>query len=247
MSCTQAGAATTDIAYIQPDHLNSPRTVTDSAQRVIWKWAQDDPFGANAPNEDPDEDGSHYTLNLRFPGQYFDAETGLHYNYFRDYDPQTGRYIQSDPIGLVGGVNTYAHLKSDPLRLTDRYGLCPPCLVIPGVCAAGGCELIFGAAAAGIYMSTPSGKKAAKRASKIAANVIARAQGKNCSPEDECEKQRQDEEKDCRETYGEIFGYDAWFYSACMARALARYQLCKSNKGVMPDDAPPPWSDKDIE
>lgn len=45
-----------------------------------------------------------FANNLRFAGQYFDEETGLHYNYFRDYDPQTGRYVQSDPIGLNGGL-----------------------------------------------------------------------------------------------------------------------------------------------
>jgi RHS repeat-associated protein len=62
-------------------------------------------------------------LNLRFPGQYFDAETGLHYNYFRDYDPATGRYIQSDPIGLSGGWNTYGYAEANPIRFSDLYGL----------------------------------------------------------------------------------------------------------------------------
>jgi RHS repeat-associated protein len=62
-------------------------------------------------------------LSLRFPGQYFDAETGLFYNYFRDHDPQTGRYVQSDPIGLRGGPNTYLYVLADPLGLRDPLGL----------------------------------------------------------------------------------------------------------------------------
>ncbi|MCP4043727.1 MAG: RHS repeat-associated core domain-containing protein [Gammaproteobacteria bacterium] len=57
------------------------------------------------------------------PGQYFDNETGLHYNYFRDYDPSTGRYIESDPIGLIGGLNTYEYANSDPIFWTDPMGL----------------------------------------------------------------------------------------------------------------------------
>jgi RHS repeat-associated protein len=62
------------------------------------------------------------TYNLRFPGQYYQAETGLHYNYFRDYDPQTGRYLQSDPIGLRAGINTYSYVSNDPLGLVDPFG-----------------------------------------------------------------------------------------------------------------------------
>jgi RHS repeat-associated protein len=60
---------------------------------------------------------------LRFPGQYYDEETNNYYNYFRDYDPTSGRYLQSDPIGLWGGLNTYAYVYNDPMNLFDPYGL----------------------------------------------------------------------------------------------------------------------------
>jgi RHS repeat-associated protein len=86
--------------------LNTPRAITDESQRVVWRWENTEPFGKSLPEEDPDGDGQRFEFNLRFPGQFHDRETGLNYNYFRDYDPQTGRYVQSDPIGLAGGMNT---------------------------------------------------------------------------------------------------------------------------------------------
>jgi len=111
-----------ELYYIHNDHLGTPRAVTDAAQTVVWRW-DSDPFGTTAANEDPDNDGKAFTFNLRFPGQYYDSETGLHYNYFRYYDPRTGRYITSDPIGLQGGLNTYGYVGGDPVGWIDPYGL----------------------------------------------------------------------------------------------------------------------------
>jgi RHS repeat-associated protein len=61
--------------------------------------------------------------NLRFPGQYYDQETGLHYNYHRYYDPTIGRYLRADPIGLEGGVNEYCYTFANPINSIDNFGL----------------------------------------------------------------------------------------------------------------------------
>ena len=90
----------------------------------MWRW-EGAAFGSTAPNDDPDGDGSPVTINLRFPGQYYDQETGLHYNWNRYYDPKIGRYVTSDPIGLWAGLNTYAYVRNNPLRWTDPSGLAP--------------------------------------------------------------------------------------------------------------------------
>ena len=107
------------VHYIHTDHLGTPRAVSQPGAGVVWRWISS-PFGDTKPHEDVDGDGNTFTLNLRFPGQYFDSETNLHYNYFRYYDPTTGRYLRSDPIGLEGGMNTYAY--QNPIMYYDPNG-----------------------------------------------------------------------------------------------------------------------------
>ena len=111
--------------YIEPDHLGTPRAVIDRSRDVaIWTWAlQGEAFGNSAPNQDPDLDSTNFVLDMRFPGQRYDAATGLNYNYFRDYDAGSGRYVQSDPIGLSGGASAYAYADGNPGRLIDSFGL----------------------------------------------------------------------------------------------------------------------------
>ncbi len=110
------------VYYVHNDHLGTPRALSDESGTRVWT-AVYDPFGAATVDEDPDQDGVPVTLNLRFPGQYYDQETGLHYNYFRTLDPSTGRYLESDPIGLDGGLNTYGYVGGNPVGFIDPLGL----------------------------------------------------------------------------------------------------------------------------
>lgn len=110
------------VHYVHADHQGAPRAVTSAAGTVIWLWDRDS-FGRDFADEDPDGDGVAFNLNLRLPGQYFDRESGLHYNLYRDYDPNLGRYVQSDPIGLRGGMNPYSYASSSPWSLADPDGL----------------------------------------------------------------------------------------------------------------------------
>jgi len=92
---------------------------------AVWRWDQIEPFGDNLPNEDPDGNSILGHMPLRLPGQYFDKETNLHYNYFRDYDPNIGRYVESDPLGVHAEFNTYLYVKGSPVSFRDPMGLAP--------------------------------------------------------------------------------------------------------------------------
>ena len=116
------GSGGINIYYVHADQLNAPRVITQpSSNAIAWRW-DTDPFGTVAANQNPSGLGT-FIYNLRFPGQYYQVETGLNYNYFRDYDPQSGRYIESDPIGLGGGINTYAFVAGNPISRRDPFGL----------------------------------------------------------------------------------------------------------------------------
>ena len=104
-------------AFVATDHIGRPTRVIGWLTGLVRWNAVYRPFG-----ELHSETGTE-PVNLRFPGQYADAETGLYYNYFRDYDAATGRYIQSDPIGLRGGWNTYAYVGGNPIAWADPKGL----------------------------------------------------------------------------------------------------------------------------
>jgi RHS repeat-associated protein len=103
----------------QSDHLATPRQMTDAQGNVVWA-ARLDAYGKVISETGTVEN------NLRFPGQYHDRETGLYYNWHRYYSPELGRYITSDPIGLEGGLNTYAYVHNNPINFSDFLGLMPP-------------------------------------------------------------------------------------------------------------------------
>ena len=117
-------AVSYEMLWLHTDHLATPRYATDADGVTVWQWLSD-PFGSTPADEDPDGDGRMVTVNLRFPGQYFDQETGLHYNWHRYYDPATGRYLTPDPIGVRGGGNLYAYVSNDPVNFVDPKGLAP--------------------------------------------------------------------------------------------------------------------------
>jgi RHS repeat-associated protein len=159
---------------IHADHLGTPRLMTDGTNQVVWQWpysafGNDRPTGVleattnpyHATTIDPEmlkATPPAVSLDLRFPGQMVDGETGTFYNYHRSYLAGQGRYTQADPIGLAGGLNGYAYVGGSPLMYSDPRGLqAQGASVLCGpawwACAAA----ITGAMA----MSTPQGQQAA--------------------------------------------------------------------------------------
>jgi RHS repeat-associated protein len=111
------GPAPANLVYLHTDQIGLPQKITDATGALVWDRVQD-PFGRQVSLTNSGIDTA-----LRFPGQQADPDTGFAYNYYRDYDPTLGRYIQADPIGLAGGINRYAYVSGNPVRFSDRRGL----------------------------------------------------------------------------------------------------------------------------
>lgn len=151
------GGSSPALYFIHTDHLRTPQKMTDGARALVWD-AEFQPFGE-----------AHTILGgadmpLRFPGQIYDPETRLHQNWHRDYDPSIGRYIQSDPIGLAGGINVYSYAESNPLSLTDPTGEAIPVAIGLSVWGYRAYQVhravraVTTAAAAGVVASTAADK-----------------------------------------------------------------------------------------
>jgi len=145
-------------SYLVTDHLDTPRFIYNDEQALTWRWASDG-FGRQAANDDPDGDGYQVNVNLGFPGQYKDLESGLVYNWNRYYDSELGRYVTSDPIGLGGGLNTYGYVYQNPTKYIDPDGKFAFLLAIPfiggGTVSVSGSTL-FGATVFAGLLLTPS-------------------------------------------------------------------------------------------
>jgi RHS repeat-associated protein len=143
----------TSYSFVYSDHLATPRVIVRNTDHAIqWRWDTAEPFGATVPSENPSGLGV-FPFNQRFPGQQYESETGNFYNWHRDYRPQLGRYLQSDPIGLHGGANTYAYVGGNPIGLIDLTGE----IGLPGIFVGGAIGAIsgaFGAAANGTSIFT---------------------------------------------------------------------------------------------
>jgi RHS repeat-associated protein len=144
------------VLYVAPDQLGAPWALIGGgagASQVSWLWDHD-PFGNGAPTA-----AAGVAYNPRFPGQYYDVVTGLHYNGARDYNPRFGRYIESDPIGLEGGLSTYAYVGGNPVSRTDPSGLVAPaeiaaaCLEYPPCAAAAAAAAVKAAQLVGAIAS----------------------------------------------------------------------------------------------
>lgn len=206
--------------YFHNDHLGTPQALTSDSQQIVWR-GDYQPFG------DVEESVNTVTQNLRFPGQYFDQETRLHYNLFRDYDTDLGRYIESDPIGLVGGLSTYSYALGNPVLYSDPTGQAVPAVLFACL-ASQACQVALLATTIYIAGNTTQPPIEIEQWSVTSGTVEA----PYCSIEsDEAENERIcDEQYDTNvrmcKMDAQIRGYDAKRYSDCMKEADRLYLRC---------------------
>ena len=186
---TDAGTASPRLHYLHADQLGMPVAMTSAGLGQVEWSATYRPFG------ETDAITGTESLSLRFPGQFFDPETGFHQNGFRDYDPRLGRYLQSDPIGLDGGLNAYAYVGGDPINLIDPAGETTLVPALPALSGAGAAAAMCAAnpvlcgalGAATLCAITPGCQEAVWSACETTANAIASlmAKGDKGLPESE--------------------------------------------------------------
>jgi len=162
-------AGTAQLLFIDADHIDTPRVLTDPQGNVRWRWMAD-AFGTAAPETQPTASLPAITFNLRMPGQQYEPFGGRFYNYFRDFDPTIGRYVQSDPIGLGGGINTYAYVGENPVSYIDPDGL-------QSIAACANPANAAACAEAGIINATP-----APNVGRLIVPLARAASNDSCSP-----------------------------------------------------------------
>ncbi|MFS2035611.1 Ig-like domain repeat protein [Polaromonas sp. CT11-55] len=171
-----AGNIAISLYNVSTDQLGAPRIITrQSDEAIAWRWDMAEPFGATAPDPNPSGLGT-FSFNQRLPGQVFDAESGLFQNWNREYNPRIGRYIQSDPIGLRGGINTFGYVEGNPLSYSDPQGKS----IAIGVAGA----LLIAATVLTVNSTTPSGRAA----NDALYNNVVEIWKKFCDPDDGCRK-----------------------------------------------------------
>lgn len=218
VAVVDTGASGSVVDFVTADQLGTPRVISDNAGSVVWQW----PWLNNAFGEQAPSSVGGYTYNLRFPGQYFDAESGMVSNGARDcYEPSTGRYCQSDPIGLKGGLSTYAYALNAPISYADPSGKSV-------TCTDRSCRVICHSAVEclgdGLYVGT---------------KYLIRACSIDDNRERQCEENLDRDLETCS-ALGKRDGKSA--YKICEQQAYLRYSNCLADK---PDGAPlPPWGTK---
>ncbi|MFZ5929838.1 MAG: RHS repeat-associated core domain-containing protein [Pseudomonadota bacterium] len=218
-----ATASGAPLYAVHAGHLGTPQKLTDAAGAIAWD-------GVFAPFGETHAITGTLAQNLRFPGQYADSESGLSWNWHRTYDPSLGRYLQSDPIGLAGGINTYAYVNGNPVRYTDPQGLFVPAL-------AAGAAISPEAAAGALALSAG--------ALAILNEILDGADDPADKAKADAQKAKEKCEKDCDQQYYEVDTPTCNAISKkrgkitgarCHASASQRYAACLRGQPLPPLD-----------